>query len=843
MILRNPQALWLLLLIPLLVALWRWRGRRVVPGALALRLALVALLVLAVADPLLGQRPPAPGPLVIVADQSDSLSDTGKEALRQRALELAKQAGASARVLFFGANVIAPVAADPTGAAPAPDGSATDIAGAMREARALLGSGGGRIVLLSDGAQTTGDALAEARLAAAAGVKVDVEPTRTVAVPELRLAALDAPRTLRVGEEYTAQVLVNSTQATSARLSLWANEALVGEQDVTLAAGDNPFSFPLTAASPGTVRLRAEVSGSPDTFARNNEAAATSLVAPPARVLLVEGQADAAGTLRQALSRAGVEVRVIGASQLPTRLSDLEAFEGMVLVDVSATNLTLEQMATVREFVRSDGRGLVAIGGRNSFTLGTYKGTPLEQVLPVSADAPPRPERPDVALLLIVDHSASMGAATGVSKMDMAKEAAALAVESLRPEDRVGVLEFDTNQDWVVDFQQVGSGLGLNQIQERIGKIGLGGGTNIYDALNVGLAGLARQPSSVRHAVLLTDGRSFTNDRNAYNNLVNLARQQNITLSSIAIGDDADTELLNDLAQWGGGRYYFASKVEDIPRLTLLESQIARSEPAVEGLFRPELALVHPLVRDFSTGQMPRLDGYVATTVKPEAELVLRSPAGDPLLAAWQYGLGRAVAWTAGADAPWASQWPGWDEYGRFWAQIVRYTLPEPDSGPLEVRVTQQGQQATVTVDARGAGGAPIDLADTTATFTLPDGTQRTIKLRQVAPGRYAQALSLPTDGPYALSVRQEKGGVTRDALSGFVQAPPAEYAPQPDGRPLLEAIAAATGGQVLSGAPAPSAEQAPAAAPQRLWPWLLLLALLLWVAEIALRRGWLRRS
>ncbi|MBC8074550.1 MAG: VWA domain-containing protein, partial [Chloroflexales bacterium] len=139
MILRNPQALWLLLLAPLIVALWRWRGRRVVPGALALRLGIVTLLVLAVADPLLGQRPPAPGPLVIVADQSDSLTDAGKEALRQRANQLAAQAGARARVLFFGADVIAPSAPDDVAA---PDGSATDIAGALRAARALLGAGG-----------------------------------------------------------------------------------------------------------------------------------------------------------------------------------------------------------------------------------------------------------------------------------------------------------------------------------------------------------------------------------------------------------------------------------------------------------------------------------------------------------------------------------------------------------------------------------------------------------------------------------------------------------------------------------------------------------------------------
>lgn len=222
--------------------------------------------------------------------------------------------------------------------------------------------------------------------------------------------------------------------------------------------------------------------------------------------------------------------------------------------------------------------------------------------------------------------------------------------------------------------------------------------------MSEGLPALARQPTSVRHAVLLTDGRSFTNNMANYERLVQTARDQQITLSTIAIGEDADTSLLDQLARWGAGRYYFADRPEDIPRLTLLESEIARSAPVVEGAVQPALDRPHPIVRDFAPAELPDLAGYVATTARPAADVVLRSPEDDPLLAAWQYGLGRAVAWTPTAGAPWAAAWTRWDGFERFWAQTVRYTLPEPDSGPLQVRIEARPGGARLVVDALQPG-------------------------------------------------------------------------------------------------------------------------------------------
>ncbi len=693
-------------------------------------------------------------------------------------------------------------------------------AAALRAARALL-PGGGRVALLSDGLQTTGDALAEARLAAAAGITVDVAAA-AAALPDAAITSVSAPRVLRAGEEFPITIGTRydpgpdrPSGELAARLRLWDGAQLLGDQQVVLSPGGDSFSFRHVAGDPGVLQLRAELTTpAGDAFAANNSGAASAIVAPPPTVLLVTGRSDAGTELAAALRGQGVQTSQIDASQLPSRLSDLAPYDGMVLIDVPAASLSLDQMAGVREFVRSEGRGLVAVGGRNSFTLGAYKGTPLEDVLPVIMEPPPRPQRTNIALLLMVDRSASMTAALGVSKLDMAKEAAQLATDSLQADDRIGILGFDTETLWVVPFQQIGAGLSLAQIQAQIASLPSGGGTDIENALATGLPALAQQPSEVRHAVLLTDGRSFSNNYASYQQLVETARAQQITLSTIAIGEDFDTALLDQLAEWGGGRYYYAGRPEDIPRLTLLESQIARADPVVEEPLQASLAEPHPIMRDFAPADLPELGGYVAVTERDSADVVLRSPQGDPLLAAWQYGLGRSVAWLPGAAGPWASRWPAWDGYGRFWAQLVRYTLPDPDSGPLQVRLDQQPGGARLTVDALQPGGGPLNLATVNARLTLPDGTERSFEVRQVAPGRYAQDLSLPNAGAYAVSVVLVQDGQRQQRDVGYVQPVPAEYLPAADGRPaalaLLQAIAKATGGSALDTIATPASPPPP---------------------------------
>jgi uncharacterized membrane protein len=876
---ENPQLLALLLLLPVFALIWFLRGMRTVPLSLVLRLLAVALVVLALANPTQGRRIESSGPVVVLVDQSDSLLPQQRAMLRAEAAELAQTSDKADEdttqhvvVLGFGAHTVSLADGEgreiadslPAAMVETLDPSASNLETALHTARNLLAPAAddagtaqtGHIVLLSDGVQTVGDALAEARLAAEEGLQVDVIPIEVAQqTPDLHITRLDSPRSLHVGEEYKVHIVVDNItqneQATQATLRLWDGDQLLNEEAVELAPGENLFTFDNRAARAGVVRLQAEIEGPADSIARNSQAAATALVAPPPRVLLVEGREGGAQELSAALWNAEVDNEVIAADMMPTRLSRLEPFDGMVLVDVPAHTLSFDQMTTVQEFVRSEGRGLVAIGGTSSYGLGGYDNTPLEEVLPVTMEAPDRPDRAEVALLLILDRSASMDTALGVSKFDMAKEAAILSTETLQEEDTIGVLAFDTTQEWVVPFQRVGSGIGLQAIHDSIATLPTGGGTDIYQALAVGVTELSRQTAPVRHVVLLTDGRSFTDNRLDYKQLAESAFSQEMTISTIAIGFDSDTELLDNIAQWGGGRYYFADEPEDIPRLTLQESEIARSDPSVEGTFQADLAERHPLMRDFAAAQLPTLNGYVGTTAKETAQVVLASPDDDPVLASWQYGLGRAVSWTPSAADPWASTWLDWDQYGRFWAQIVRYTLPEADSGPLQVRLTPQPGGARLEADVIQTNGEPLDLANAVAQVTLPDGAEHVINLRQVAPGRYAQDLLLPADGPYGVLVVMERYDEQYRTETGYVQAVPAEYTPfqgsrdQVQGRALLQEIASMTGGEMLSGdatldvsSSENTSDEAPANPWRDVWKWLLGAALVLWVLEIAVRRG-----
>ncbi|WP_322489204.1 VWA domain-containing protein [Chloroflexus sp.] len=835
---QSPHLFWLLLALPALVLIWRRAGRRLPWPVVGIRILIIALLITALTDPIWRQAGAlAAGPLLVLYDQSASLTAEGQAAIRAEAQAIADAAGPATRLLAFGANVVA-------GGDRSPDSAGSDLAAALRMARQLLPAGG-RAIVISDGQHTGGNVLAEAHHAAQSGIQIDVRYVAPPAIAEVAITRLDLPALLRSGEVFdltitTAYRSLNSAEPLAARLRVWADEQLLGEEPIVIPPDQYQFTITHTAGEPGIVRLRAEViPAGNDTFTANNTAAATALVMPPPTILLVEGYRDGGAVLAATLRQSGILVERVPAAALPANLDQLAAYDGIVLVDVPASQLSFEQMVALREIVRSEGKGLTVLGGNQSFTLGGYAETPLAEALPLAMTPPPRPQRAPVSLLLIIDRSASMSAAFGVSKFDMAKEAAILALTALQPDDRIGVLAFDTDTLWTVPFQAVGEGANVAALQTQIATMPLGGGTNIERSLSVGLPALAAEPYSARHAVLLTDGRSYFNNYPRYQQLIETARAAQITLSTIAIGLDSDTELLEQLAQWGNGRYYFVSDANDLPRITLQESEIAGAELTVEQPVPALLKQPHPLVRNLDPRALPNLDGYIALQPRPEATIVLESPADDPLLAVWQYGLGRSVAWTASAAAPWAANWPGWPEYDRFWSQIVRYTLPTPDSGPLQVRVEPTAAGARLMVAAQTAGGTPIDLAQASARFTLPDGSEQSVSLAQIAPGTYARELALPTTGPYQITVALFAGGQTLQRSIGYVLPPPAEYAltDPAQGEALLQQIAAITGGSLEPALAETTALPMPSTVIS-LWSLLAGLALALWLLEIALRRN-----
>jgi hypothetical protein len=356
------------------------------------------------------------------------------------------------------------------------------------------------------------------------------------------------------------------------------------------------------------------------------------------------------------------------------------------------------------------------------------------------------------------------------------------------------------------------------------------------------LVELAKQNAPVRHALLLTDGRS-PGSSDKYQVLAESARANNITLSTFALGGDADTALLERLANWGGGRYQFVSDPAELPQITLNETEIARENPRIEGTFQPQPDGAHPITRGLVPKQLPTLDGYVGLTTKPEAENVLVSADGDPILASWQYGLGRAASWTSDSGEQWGEQWRDWQRGAVFWSQALGYVFPDPAQGPLTARVELRGDTPMLIASARSDDGNPLDLADVGARVDQPDGTQTMLRLQQAAPGRYEAALPTTGEGAYTIGLALRKGEQQLEANTGWTQPYAPEWTQAPN-RDLLERIASTTGGRVIGGAGdiAGALAREGARPTYAWWPWLVGAAVVLWPLEVGLRRwrgGW----
>jgi hypothetical protein len=307
-----------------------------------------------------------------------------------------------------------------------------------------------------------------------------------------------------------------------------------------------------------------------------------------------------------------------------------------------------------------------------------------------------------------------------------------------------------------------------------------------------------------------------------------------VTLSTLAIGSDADVKLLSRIARLGGGRYYFTERSSQIPRIASKEATILTRNAIVEGQVATMVADPSPILRSLS-GDFPPLRGYVATTRKDRAVTALETERGHPLLAHWQYGLGRVVAWTSEAQRGWGSDWANWPEAGQFWAQAVRWALPSAIRSDFQVdaRVEPDGRHLVLRAQALSDDGRFADLRETRATVVSPDGSARAVVLPQRGPGAYELHTRADAPGTYRVLFQQD----SKEEVAGFAVPDGVEQHTVGINRGLLEELAQASGGRELADPTDLGGRGGSSGAMLRLWPWLALLALLLLPLDIWLRR------
>ncbi len=861
------EPIWLWLLLPavgVVVAGWLVASRMLPPGRRAASLVLRLLLVTCLVGALAGARLTLPSDrlsVVFLVDGSDSMPDGTREELVEFARDAVAQMPEAdlAGVVVFGGNALVDrLPSDVPELGPPeslPVAGATDIGAAVRLATAIFPAGTQRrIVLLSDGNDTAGQAGDAILAAAAAGIRLDVALPGRASHAEVLVDAVDAPAGARVGETVDVTVRLRTTVEAAATLRLLADGRTQASEQLDLVPGSEALTFRVRLDEPGFHVFRAVIESGTDHFAENNAADAYVLVHGPPQVLLATDDVARAGDLVAALEAARHDVTVVTAGGVPASLATLAGYDAVVLDNVTAAQLGIDAMAALQVFVRDLGKGLVMLGGRNSYGAGGYLNTPLEETLPVYMTVRDRERSPDVALVAVVDKSGSMAdchctgddrdlanpsGTRGFEKVDIAKEAILRAANALAPSDQIGVVAFDEQAHWALRTGPIDPAV----LQASLG-FAADGQTNIYAGLKAAYDDLVRNPAKLRHIILITDGWSQSG---AYDQLLADMREAGITLSTIGTGGGS-AGVLERLAQQSGGRYYDAADATTIPDIFLRETIRTAGEQIVEEPFQPIPSAPSEILRGLDAGRLPPLLGYNATTAKGTASVALLTGREDPLLAQWQYGLGRAAAWTSDARQQWATEWIGTESFGTLAAQLVSWTLPPQDAQGIDVQFTPGSEgRLHVEVTSLDDEGTPRNFYRTVLRLVGPDLAPVQAVLEQVGPGRYAGTIQADDPGAYLVRVAQTREGAQPASRTLGIVSPTAdEYRRLGVDREALAGMAAAGGGRQLrldEIEPVWRHDIEAASFPAPIWPWLLVVALLLVPVDIGVRRVAIARS
>lgn len=789
---------WALALIPVLIAFVTIVGRNLYFRStlrkrliIAIRVVLVLCLSIALAAPSITTKLNRTG-TIFIADVSDSTKANrdSMQAFIDEALNYAQNKDITGAVTF--ANDAAVVKMPDNKNTPFSldvrlRSNDTNIQRALTLSQSIMPENvAKRLVLLSDGKQTSGNALETAALLKRLGYTLDVVRVETVTGDEVQIEEFISPKQVNAKELFDISIKIKSNVDTKATIRFYENRALAQEKVVDLYKGDNLFTFTDTAEQSGMITYTAEIITENDTVLQNNQLSSFVQVLDRPRILVVERGNNGENLVRFIEEYA--QVTRVSPLEVPVTMQEIIKYDAFILVDISYEWMDKDFAILLEQAVKHQGKGLLTIGGENSYAPGGYNGTPLETVLPVNMDISQKEENPDLGLVLVIDKSGSMsGGEYGISKIEMAKEAAIRAVEVLEDTDQLGVIAFDGAIQWVIRTQPLSD---KAEAIDLIGSIRSGGGTQILHPLEEAWQNLRKKETKLKHIILLTDGQA---EQHGYERIIEGINKDGITLSTVAIGKGADTLLLRALAYGGMGRYYQTDEFSDIPSIFAKEAFLAGQKYLQNRHFYPELVNSMGLLRGIEA--LPPLDGYVATKIKPAARTVLRSDTEDPILAVWQYGLGRTAAWTSDIQGFWTSQWSMWQDAPLFWGNLTGYIVQKNINDGYSINTELRDGEGFITLSADSDNLPQVDSIE--GVIVSPDGTSSNIELRATKPGVYEGAIGKKDSGAYIVNIQLP--GEESNVSTGIVMPYSDEYRLLNDSDNFLEKLAVEGGGRVVA--------------------------------------------
>lgn len=723
-----------------------------------------------------------------------------------------------------------------------PDRSGTDVGEALRLAMAALtGENKKRIVLISDGNENEGAAIEAAKSAAAHRIPVDVVPIAYEYRNDVIVESISADSRVHVNEPFDVKIFVRSDEASPARLHVFCDNQLLNSQDVRLEADKkNVFVLTSRVAKAGFHTFRVQVESPTDHNLANNEGNTFTFAAGPPRILFVDGDPPDQNQLVPVLQSEKIEVDYANVAGLPEDLGTLQNYDSVILSNVGADEVGERRMKVIEAAVHELGVGLVMIGGPNSFGAGGYQDTPVERALPVSMEVSHKRVLPRGALVVIL-HTCEIPEGNF-----WAREISLAALDVMSSRDLMGLLYFGVpsgrgpasgwGEQWLFPVQEVGD---KSEMRSLIKQCQPGDMPSMATTIQMAFNALSTCNASVKHIVIITDGDPQAPSQA----LLQTIADSKITLSTVGISphNPSDMQKLEAMAFICGGTPYVVKDFKALPQIFIKEASVIRKPLLCEEPFKP-IQKYSPILAGIAEGEMPELKGYVCSTPKALADVAVISDKDDPVLAHWQYGVGKAVAFTSDAQTRWAAQWTQWNKFAKFWAQVVRWTLRGQMSQNLQMHTEVADGKGHVVIDAVDAQGNFVNLLDFEGDVISPKIDRQPLPFKQTGPGRYEATFPVEAAGSYMVTARSSGSeGASGLIAGGLAMSYSPEYKNPRSNEALLRQIASVTGGREvplrgntldLFDHNLPSGSK-----PEPLWPGALALAILLVPMDVFFRR------
>ncbi|HSW45246.1 MAG TPA: glutamine amidotransferase, partial [Phycisphaerae bacterium] len=701
----------------------------------------------------------------------------------------------------------------------------------------------------TDGNENTGNLYDEVEAAAAGKVGIDVVPLQYQHDAEILFDRISVPAHATRDTKIPLRFIIKSRRPTRARLSLYHNntEVPLADPDLKLDGGmqPNPFTIPVELQGGGVHRFDARLtplSPTDDAVIENNQATAFTFVSDQGRVLILTppGSRDDL-RLVDALKREQIDVALRGVDQVNIDLLALQEYSAVVLANISADTFNSEQHKALASYVRDFGGGLVMTGGNEGFGAGGWIGTPVEEISPVAFEVKQKKIIPRGALAIIM-HSCE------IPKGNYWGEQVALAtVDTISSLDYLGVICYSFRvggPNWDVPMAPVAD---KSAVKSKIKQMQIGDMPDFDSTMRLATQALmAKKDASQRHMIIISDG-----DPSPPSAATIGAMQDNgITCSTVGIGYGVHCieQTLRDIATKTKGRFYAAKDLNRLPQIFVKEAKVVRRPLIDNQEFRPQLVFnFAQTTQGISPNELPPLGGLVLTEAKPDSlvPIIRRGRDGDdPVLAHWNYEMGKMVAFTSGWWTNWGTDWVAWDKFGKLWAQVLRWAMRQEASADFDVLTRMDGNTGRVVVEALDKDASYLNFLSFNGRLLTPTLEQKKIYLTQTGPGRYEGQFDITDHGNYLINLQyntpDRQMGMIRTGLS-LPYSP--EFRELGTNLSLLNRVVDRTGGKMFGDMDPEKndifrRDLPPVVARQPVWRWVVAWLLLpLFLLDVAGRR------